>query len=151
MQMKFNVNDIMRMLPHRYPFLLIDRVLDVNEDLTVAHVLKNVTANEPQFTGHFPEYPVMPGVLIIEAKAQSCAVMAMMRLTEEQRKEKALFFFAGINNARFKRVVVPGDQIVFEVKYMKDRAGIGWYEGRATVDGQLACEAELMCARRLVD
>ena len=80
--MTTNINDIMRMLPHRYPFLLIDRVLEISEDLTTCKVLKNVTANEPQFTGHFPEFPVMPGVLIIEAMAQACAVLAMSRLTE---------------------------------------------------------------------
>lgn len=105
--MTTNINDIMRMLPHRYPFLLIDRVLEISEDLTTCKVLKNVTANEPQFTGHFPEFPVMPGVLIIEAMAQACAVLAMSRLTEEQKKEKALFYFAGIDEARFKRVVIP--------------------------------------------
>lgn len=111
--MTTNINDIMRMLPHRYPFLLIDRVLEISEDLTTCKVLKNVTANEPQFTGHFPEFPVMPGVLIIEAMAQACAVLAMSRLTEEQKKEKALFYFAGIDEARFKRVVIPGDQLHF--------------------------------------
>lgn len=144
------INDIMRLLPHRFPFLLIDRVLDISDDLSTGRVLKNVTANEPQFTGHFPEYPVMPGVLIIEAMAQACAVLAMARLTPEQRAEKALFFFAGIDGARFKKVVVPGDQLIFDCKYIKDRAGICWYEAKATVDGQLACEAKLMCARRVV-
>lgn len=142
------INEIMTMLPHRFPFLLIDRVLDVNEDKTVCHVLKNVTANEPQFTGHFPEFPVMPGVLIIEAMAQACAILAISRLSDEERKQKKLFYFAGIDKARFKQVVTPGDQIIFECKYIKDRAGIGWYEACATVDGKLVCSAELMCARR---
>lgn len=149
--MTTNINDIMRMLPHRYPFLLIDRVLEISEDLTTCQVLKNVTANEPQFTGHFPEFPVMPGVLIIEAMAQACAVLAMSRLTEEQKKEKALFYFAGIDEARFKRVVIPGDQLIFECKYIKDRAGIGWYEAVATVDGHVAATAKMMCARRPVE
>ena len=108
------IHDIMRILPHRFPFLLIDRVLEISDDHTACKVLKNVTANEPQFTGHFPEYPVMPGVLIIEAMAQACAVLGIARLTEEQRQEKALFFFAGIDEARFKRVVQPGDQLIFE-------------------------------------
>ena len=89
--MQQTINDIMRLLPHRYPFLLIDRVLEISEDKTVARVLKNVTANEPQFTGHFPEHPIMPGVLIIEAMAQACAVLMMARLTEEERNRKALF------------------------------------------------------------
>ena len=132
------IHDIMRILPHRFPFLLIDRVLEISDDHTTCKVLKNVTANEPQFTGHFPEYPVMPGVLIIEAMAQACAVLGIARLTEEERREKALFFFAGIDEARFKRVVQP----------VKARAGIGWYEARALVDGHVACEAKLMCARR---
>lgn len=145
------INDIMRQLPHRFPFLLIDRVLDISDDKTTARVLKNVTANEPQFTGHFPEYPVMPGVLIIEAMAQACAVLVMARLSEEERQKKALFYFAGIDGARFKRVVTPGDQIIFECEYIRDRAGICWCQARATVDGQLACEAKLMCARRLID
>ena len=141
------IHDIMRILPHRFPFLLIDRVLEISDDHTTCKVLKNVTANEPQFTGHFPEYPVMPGVLIIEAMAQACAVLGIARLTEEQRQEKALFFFAGIDEARFKRVVQPGDQLIFECKFVKARAGIGWYEARALVDGHVACEAKLMCAK----
>ena len=93
----------------------------------------------------------MPGVLIIEAMAQACAVLAMSRLTEEQKKEKALFYFAGIDEARFKRVVIPGDQLIFECKYIKDRAGIGWYEAVATVDGHVAATAKMMCARRPVE
>ena len=145
------IHDIMRILPHRFPFLLIDRVLEISDDLETCRVLKNVTANEPQFTGHFPEYPVMPGVLIIEAMAQACAVLGIARLTEEERNEKALFFFAGIDEARFKRVVQPGDQLIFECRFVKARAGIGWYEARALVDGKVACEAKLMCARRPVD
>ena len=148
--MQQTINEIMRMLPHRFPFLLIDRVLEVSEDKTTCRVLKNVTANEPQFTGHFPECPVMPGVLLIEAMAQACAVLAIARLTEEEKKEKALFYFAGIDGARFKRVVSPGDQVIFDCKYVKDRAGIGGYEATATVDGHVACQAKLMCARRAV-
>ena len=151
MQKQQTINDIMRQLPHRFPFLLIDRVLDISDDLTTARVLKNVTANEPQFTGHFPECPVMPGVLIIEAMAQACAVLVMARLSEEERKQKALFYFAGIDGARFKRVVTPGDQLIFECKYIRDRANICWCDVRATVDGQVACEAKLMSARRLIE
>ena len=146
--MKYNCADIMKLLPHRYPFLLIDRVEEVNEELTRLVAIKNVTANEPQFTGHFPGCPVMPGVLIIEAMAQACAVLAQSRLTEEERQQDMLFFFAGIDNARFKRVVIPGDQIRFEVEFVRDRAGVGKFKGVATVDGQLACSADLMCARR---
>ena len=149
--MKYDINDIMKILPHRYPFLLVDRIESINEDKTVCVAIKNVTANEPQFTGHFPSVPVMPGVLIIEAMAQCGAILALERLAPEEKQEDVLFFFAGIDKVRFKRVVVPGDQLIFECKYVKDRANIGWYEATATVDGQLCCSAELMCARRPVE
>ena len=141
------IHDIMRILPHRFPFLLIDRVLEISDDLETCRVLKNVTANEPQFTGHFPEYPVMPGVLIIEAMAQACAVLGIARLTEEERNEKALFFFAGIDEARFKRPVVPGDQMIMEVTFEKTRRGLTRFKGVALVDGKVVCEATMMCAR----
>ena len=150
--MQQTINDIMQLLPHRYPFLLIDRVLEINEDATEARVLKNVTANEPQFTGHFPEMPVMPGVLIVEAMAQACAVLVMARLSEEERKKKALFYFAGIDGVRFKRIVQPGDQLIFECRYIKDRANICWCEARALVDGNVVCEAKsLMSARTVIE
>ena len=146
------ITDIMKLLPHRYPFLLIDRVLDINEDCTEARVLKNVTVNEPQFTGHFPGVPVMPGVLIVEAMAQACAVLVMARLSEEERNKKALFYFAGIDGVRFKRIVQPGDQIIFECKYIKDRAQICWCEARALVGGKVVCEAKsLMSARKVFE
>ena len=150
--MQQTINDIMQLLPHRYPFLLIDRVLEINEDATEARVLKNVTANEPQFTGHFPEMPVMPGVLIVDAMAQACAVLVMARLSEEERKKKALFYFAGIDGVRFKRIVQPGDQLIFECRYIKDRANICWCEARALVDGNVVCEAKsLMSARKVIE
>ena len=98
--MKYDINDIMKVLPHRYPFLLIDRVESINEDKTEAVVIKNITANEPQFTGHFPGYPVMPGVLIIESMAQACAMLALERLSEEERHDGSLFFFAGIDSLK---------------------------------------------------
>ena len=146
--MKYDINDIMKVLPHRYPFLLIDRVESINEDKTEAVVIKNITANEPLFTGHFPGYPVMPGVLIIESMAQACAMLALERLSEEERHDGSLFFFAGIDNARFKKVVRPGDQLRIHCHYLRDRAGVAKMEAEATVDGQLACSATLMCARR---
>ena len=121
------IYEIMELLPHRYPFLLVDRVESINDDLTEIVAYKNVTANEPQFTGHFPGAPVMPGVLIIEAMAQACGILATCRLTEEQRNDKnAIYYFAGIDKARFKRVVLPGDKLVFNGRYLKDRMGIGW-------------------------
>ncbi|MDL2059632.1 3-hydroxyacyl-ACP dehydratase FabZ [Mesosutterella sp. AGMB02718] len=145
------IYEIMDLLPHRFPFLLVDRVEEVSEDLTTITAYKNVTANEPQFTGHFPGAPVMPGVLIIEAMAQTCGILAMMRLGEEARKDKdSLYYFAGIDKARFKRVVLPGDRLVMKGHYLKDRLGIGWFECEASVDGNLVCKATLMCARRKI-
>ena len=145
--MELDANQIQEILPPLPPFLLVDRITG-GEPGVWAQGIKCVTVNEPFFAGHFPGYHVMPGVLIIEAMAQACAVLGIARLTEEQRQEKALFFFAGIDEARFKRVVQPGDQLIFECKFVKARAGIGWYEARALVDGHVACEAKLMCARR---
>ncbi len=145
------IYDIMETLPHRFPFLLVDRVVSISDDLTEIVAYKNVSVNEPQFTGHFPETPVMPGVLIIEAMAQACGILAMQRLPEKERKAKdSLYYFAGIDGVRFKRVVLPGDKLVFEGKYLKDRMGIGWFECKATVDGELVCKATLMCARRKI-
>ena len=109
--------------------------------------IKNVTMNEPQFTGHFPQAPVMPGVLIVEAMAQACAIIALSRIPEEVRK-KSLFYFAGIDNARFKRIVQPGDQLVIEGKFIRSKMGMGWFEAVARVDGQVACQASMMCACR---
>lgn len=149
--MTTNINDIMRMLPHRYPFLLIDRVLEISEDLTTLQGSEKRYRQRTAVHGTLPGIPGDAGVLIIEAMAQACAVLAMSRLTEEQKKEKALFYFAGIDEARFKRVVIPGDQLIFECKYIKDRAGIGWYEAVATVDGHVAATAKMMCARRPVE
>ena len=141
------IHDIMRILPHRFPFLLIDRVLEISDDHTTCKVLKNVTANEPQFTGHFPEYPVMPGVLIIEAMAQACAMLAFARMGGERDPEK-LFYFASIDNARFKRVVIPGDQLRFECTFLREKLGMIKMHCDATVDGQLAACADMMCSYR---
>ncbi len=110
--------------------------------------IKNVTMNEPQFQGHFPDLPVMPGVLIIEAMAQACGTLAI--LSEGGRKENEFFFFAGIDEARFKRQVIPGDQLVFEVELLTSRRGIGKFNAVAKVDGQVAVEAVIMCAKRVV-
>ncbi|AUZ03940.2 MULTISPECIES: 3-hydroxyacyl-ACP dehydratase FabZ [Vitreoscilla] len=135
------------LLPHRYPFLLLDRVIafEANQTLTA---IKNVTMNEPFFQGHFPEFPVMPGVLITEALAQACGTLAI--LSEGGRNEDEIYFFAGIDNARFKRQVIPGDQLVFEVELVQSKRGIGKFKAVAKVDGQVAAEAEIMCAKRKV-
>ena len=135
------------LLPHRYPFLLLDRVtaFEANQTLTA---IKNVTMNEPFFQGHFPDFPVMPGVLITEALAQACGTLAI--LSEGGCNDKEIYFFAGIDNARFKRQVIPGDQLVFEVELLQSKRGIGKFKAVAKVDGQVAAEAEIMCAKKVV-
>ena len=142
-----DIRGIMKLLPHRYPFLLVDRVLDIEIGKRI-RAIKNVSANEQFFVGHFEQYPVMPGVLIIEALAQAAGILAIKTHDGDVRQENALYFFVGIDNARFKRQVVPGDQLVFEVEMLRVARGIGKFSARALVDGEVACEAELMCARR---
>ncbi|MBE8167106.1 MAG: 3-hydroxyacyl-ACP dehydratase FabZ [Shewanella sp.] len=142
-----DIHEILKYLPHRYPFLLIDRVLDYTPGDTL-HAIKNVTINEPFFQGHFPVQPVMPGVLLLEAMAQATGLLAFKTMSDDVPPENVLYYFAGIDKARFKRVVEPGDQIHFKVKMIKERRGIGVFVGEAIVDGQLACSAEIMCARR---
>ena len=139
--------DLQTLLPHRYPFLLIDRVLEF-ESFKRLKAIKNVTYNEPCFQGHFPDFPVMPGVLVIEALAQAAGTLSNLSLGG--RDEKELYFFVGIDKARFKRQVVPGDQIVLEVELLADKRGIGKFKAVATVDGEIAAEAEIMCAKRQV-
>ncbi|WP_227762387.1 3-hydroxyacyl-ACP dehydratase FabZ [Zhaonella formicivorans] len=136
-----DINAIQKVLPHRYPFLLVDRIVEFEEDKRVIG-LKNVTVNEPFFAGHFPGYPVMPGVLIIEALAQVGAVLILSK-PEYQGK---IAFLAGVDNARFRRQVVPGDVLRLEMEVLKLRGRIGKAQGRAFVGEELACEAELMFA-----
>ena len=145
-----NISDIMDLLSHRYPFLLIDRVGELDEEAGRVVCWKNVTANEPQFTGHFPSVPVMPGVLIIEAMAQACAVVALTRLPEGTDKKNSLFYFAGIDKARFKRVVQPGDRVEITGQFIRQKLGLGIFEAVAKVDGVVVAQAELMCAYRPV-
>jgi 3-hydroxyacyl-[acyl-carrier-protein] dehydratase len=135
------IQEIMAIIPHRYPFLLIDRMLELEPGKRGVGE-KQVTIGEPFFQGHFPDYPIMPGVLIIEALAQTGSVVALS-LPENKHK---LGLFAGLNNVRFKRPVVPGDTLRLEVEFDKIRMGIGRGKGVATVNGQLACEGELMFA-----
>lgn len=136
-----DITQIKEIIPHRYPFLLIDKMLEVIEGQK-AIGLKNVTANEEFFNGHFPDYPVMPGVLIVEALAQ---VGAVAMLKKEENKGR-LAFFTGIDNCRFKRQVKPGDQLRLEVEIIRIKGPIGKGKGTATVDGELVCEAEIMFA-----
>ena len=133
--------EIKKIIPHRYPFLLVDRILEVEEEVRAIGI-KNVTANEEFFNGHFPDYPVMPGVLIVEALAQVGAV-AMLKKEENQGK---LAFFTGIDKCRFKRQVKPGDQLRLEVEIIRIKGPIGKGKATATVDGEVAAEAEIMFA-----
>ncbi|MDX8289038.1 3-hydroxyacyl-ACP dehydratase FabZ [Metabacillus indicus] len=136
-----DINQIKEIIPHRYPFLLVDKVLEVDEGKRAIGI-KNVTANEEFFNGHFPEYPVMPGVLIVEALAQVGAVAMLIK--EENRGRLA--FFAGIDNCRFKKQVTPGDQLRLEVEIIRLRGSLGKGKGVATVNGEVVCETELMFA-----
>lgn len=136
-----DINEIKKIIPHRYPFLLVDQIVELEEEKRAVGI-KNVTINEPFFQGHFPDYPVMPGVLIVEALAQVGAV-AMLKKEENQGK---LALFAGIDKCRFKRQVKPGDQLRLEVEILRSRGPIGKGKGIATVNGEVACETELMFA-----
>jgi 3-hydroxyacyl-[acyl-carrier-protein] dehydratase len=138
-----DIQRVLSLLPHRYPFLLIDRVVDLKPDEYLI-ALKNVTFNEPFFAGHFPVRPVMPGVLIVEAMAQATGLLAMESRPNEVG-EKALYYLAGIDKARFKRTVEPGDQLTLDVRLRKVRRGIWFFTGEARVDGQIAATADIMC------
>lgn len=144
-----DIREILKYLPHRYPFLMIDRVIDFqpNESLTA---IKNITFNEPIFTGHFPQSPIFPGVLILEAMAQACALQAFKSMGGYP-SEKTLYLLVGIDKARFKRQVIPGDQIVFHVTVQKEKRGIWRFDATAKVDGVLACSAEVLIARNEID
>jgi 3-hydroxyacyl-[acyl-carrier-protein] dehydratase len=146
--MTMDIHQVMKRLPHRYPFLLIDRVLELEHGVRIK-ALKNVTINEPFFGGHFPHRPVMPGVLVLEAMAQAAAVMSFAAAGVES-DDHTVYYFAGIDGARFKRPVEPGDQLILEVTLLRSKSGIFKYAARATVDGALAAEAELMCTMRKV-
>ena len=137
-----DITEIQRILPHRYPFLLIDRVVDITRKERIV-ALKNVTVNEPFFQGHFPGYPIMPGVLMVEAIAQAGGALL---LTEIEDREQNLMVFSGIERARFRRPVVPGDQLRIEVTVLAWRRNAVRMQGTATVEGKVVCEATVMCA-----
>src|SRR5881394_3736745 len=135
-----NILEIMKLLPHRYPMLLVDRILEIESGKRVVG-LKNVTANEQFFQGHFPGAPVMPGVLIVEAMAQCAAVLFLRDIPERDEK---LFLFGGVDRARFRRPVIPGDQLIMEITVLQQRASTVKVRGEAKVDGKLVAEAELL-------
>ena len=143
-----DIKEIMDLLPHRYPFLLIDRVIDYVPKERL-HGIKNISFNEPQFTGHFPGTPIYPGVMILESLAQATGVLAFA--TFGKPSENELYFLASMDKVRFRRPVVPGDVLHLEVIYLKDRRGMGKFECVAKVDGEIACEAMIMCARREIE
>jgi 3-hydroxyacyl-[acyl-carrier-protein] dehydratase len=141
-----DIHEILEHLPHRYPFLLIDRVLSIDPNKSIV-ALKNVTINEPFFPGHYPHHPVMPGVLIIEAMAQAAALLTF-KSQGTKPDDKTVYYFVGIDNARFKRPVSPGDQVIFKVAIMFNKRGLWKFSAVAEVDGQVAAEAEIMCTLR---
>ena len=143
-----DIHQILKQLPHRYPFLLVDRVLEIEKGKHIK-ALKNVTINEPYFVGHFPHRPVMPGVLMLEALAQTAALLGFDFL-EITPSPTTLVYFAGIDNARFKRPVEPGDQLILDIAIDRVRGGIWKFKGVARVGEEVACEAELMCTMRAV-
>jgi 3-hydroxyacyl-[acyl-carrier-protein] dehydratase len=144
-----DIHEILEYLPHRYPILLVDRVLDVvpGERITA---LKNVSMNEPFFPGHYPHHPVMPGVLIVEAMAQTAAILSFKTMGGKP-DDKSVYYFVGIDGARFKRPVSPGDQLIMEVSITANKRGMWKFAGKAKVDGQVACEAELICTVRKLE
>ena len=136
-----DITEIMSVLPHRYPFLLIDRIIEMERRKRVV-AIKNVTANEPHFTGHFPNFPIMPGVLVIEAIAQAGGALLLTEYSEHDRETK-LMVFTGINDAKFRKPVVPGDRVEFHMTRTNQRRNIWWYHGKAMVDGAVVAEAEI--------
>jgi len=137
-----NIDEIISYLPHRYPFLLVDRVLDFTPEKSIT-AIKNVTANEPHFMGHFPDFPVMPGVLIVEAMAQVGGILAFQSAPKDQ---EFLVFFTGIDGVRFRKPVRPGDQLLFELTCLRRRGNMWRFKGEAFVDGVLVCEGTLMAS-----
>jgi 3-hydroxyacyl-[acyl-carrier-protein] dehydratase len=143
-----DVNEIRQYLPHRYPFLLVDRVVELNLGESIV-AYKNVTINEPFFNGHFPNHPVMPGVLIIEAMAQAAGILGFKTM-DKKPEDGSIYYFVGADNARFKRPVVPGDRLQLEAKIVTEKRGIWKFECRASVDGDTACTATILCADRKI-
>jgi 3-hydroxyacyl-[acyl-carrier-protein] dehydratase len=146
--MSMDIHQILKQLPHRYPILLVDRVLDIDKGKSI-RAIKNVTINEPFFTGHFPHRPVMPGVLMLEALAQAAALLSFDAMGASP-DDNTVYYFAGIDGARFKRPVEPGDQLILEVELLRMKAGIFKFKACAKVGEDVAVEAELMCTMRTI-
>ncbi len=144
---EIDINEIMRYLPHRYPFLMIDRVLDYTPN-EVLYARKNVTYNEPYFTGHFPVKPIMPGVMILEALAQATGILSFKSVDNYDSTDQSIYYFVGIDKARFRQPVEPGDILDLEVRFIRAKRGIWSFEGKAYVDGKVVCQANIMCTRR---
>lgn len=144
-----NIFEILRLLPHRYPFLLVDRIMQFEPGKRLV-AIKNVTINEPFFDGHFPDNPVMPGVLVIEALAQASGLLAF-KSAERQNTDGSIFYLVGVDNARFKRPIGPGDQVLLEVEVVKVMRGVWKFTACAKVDGNIAASADLMCAEREIE
>jgi len=145
---QMDIHEILNYLPHRYPFLLVDRVLSYELGKEIV-AIKNVSINEPFFPGHFPYHPVMPGVLIIEAMAQAAAILSFKTM-DTMPSEDSVYYFAGIDNARFKKPVSAGDQLVLKVRIERTMRGLWKYSGQALVDDAVAAEADLMCALKVI-
>lgn len=143
-----DIHEILKQLPHRYPFLMVDRVLSLDKGKAIK-ALKNVSINEPFFNGHFPHRPVMPGVLMLEAMAQAAALLSFDTVGA-RLDDNTVYYFAGIDGARFKRPVEPGDQLIMDVELLRHKSGIFKFKGITRVDGNIACEAELMCTMRTI-
>jgi 3-hydroxyacyl-[acyl-carrier-protein] dehydratase len=144
-----DILEVLQYLPHRYPFLLIDRVLEIRPGESLIG-LKNVSYNEPFFLGHFPQRPIMPGVLILEALAQATGILAF-KTEGEMPDKRSLYYLVGVDKARFKRPVEPGDQLIVEVVLEKIKRGVGKFSGKVSVDGIVVASAGLMCAKRAID
>ena len=146
LQLPIDAATIRKLLPHRYPFLLVDRVVEFEKDKRVL-AYKNITQNEPFFTGHFPDRPIMPGVLIIEAMAQAAGILGF-KMMDLKPSDGTLYYFVGSDKLRFRQPVVPGDQLILEARYLSSKRSIWKFECKASVDGKEVCSAEIICAER---
>jgi len=141
-----NINEVKEYLPHRYPFLFVDKVVSLEENESIV-AIKNVTTNEPHFEGHFPEFPIMPGVLIIEALAQAAGILGFKSM-DKRPSDGSIYYLVGTENIRFRRPVVPGDQLQLEAKVITNKRGIWKFDCKASVDGEEACSGIVICADR---